>query len=84
MGLYSEMEKPSTVVQLTEQEVKNLLVEQEHHLQESALRGQLKIISNFINVTFLGTETFSFNFLIIKSSKINGSLHYFLPGWKSL
>lgn len=83
-GAVFREEKPSTLVQSTEQEVKNLLVEQEHHLQESALRGQLKIISNFINVTFLGTETFSFNFLIIKSSKINGSLHYFLPGWKSL
>lgn len=38
--------------QFTEQEVKKLHVEQEHHLQESALHGKLKIISNFINVIF--------------------------------
>lgn len=68
------MEKPPIWVQFTEQEVKKLHVEQKYHLQESALRGQLKIISNFMDVTFWGTE---FKFLIIKSSKINYSLHYF-------
>lgn len=68
------MEKPPIWVQFTEQEVKKLHVEQEHHLQESVLRGQLKIISNFINVAFWGTEI---KFLIIKSSKINDSFHYF-------
>lgn len=34
------MEKPSIWVQFTEQEVKKLHVEQEQHLQESALCGQ--------------------------------------------
>lgn len=74
VGLYSKMEKPSIWVQFKEQEVKKLHVEQEQHLQESALWGLLTIISNFINVTFWGTE---FNFLIIKSSKINEIIHYF-------
>jgi len=74
VGLYSEVEKTSIPAQPAEQEVKKMPVKQEHYLQESALHRQLKTSTIFINVIFRATK---FNFVVIKFSKINGSLHYF-------
>lgn len=47
VGLYTEVDKTSIRVQSSEQEVKKLHVEQEHHLQEFTLHRQLKTIAIF-------------------------------------
>lgn len=79
MGLYSEEEKTSAGVQSTAEVVTKLQVEQQHHLQDSALYGLFKTSATFINAIFLGTK---FSFAVIKFSKINGSLHYFCQAWE--